>query len=131
MSSSQRDSGETSAQVVLVVPVIILILMLAIQAGLYFHTSNVAGAAAAQGATAASSVNMTSSVAVQQGQSSASNFVMAAGAQLFATPLVVVSAGMVSVTVQVKVPRIIPFFSSSVGRSVIEPLERFTFEVNR
>jgi len=131
MSSSQRDKGETSAQVVLVVPVIILILMLAIQAGLYFHTSNVAGAAAAQGATAASSVNMTSSVAVQQGQSSASNFVMAAGAQLFATPLVVISAGMVSVTVQVKVPRIIPFFSSSVGRSVIEPLERFTFEVNR
>jgi Flp pilus assembly protein TadG len=131
MSSSQRDSGETSAQVVLVVPVIILILMLAIQAGLYFHTSNVAGAAAAQGATAASSVNMTSSIAVQQGQSSASSFVMAAGAQLFATPLVVVSAGMVSVTVQVKVPRIIPFFSSSVGRSVIEPLERFTFEVNR
>ena len=131
MSSSQRDSGETSAQVVLVVPVIILILMLAIQAGLYFHTSNVAGAAAAQGATAASSVNMTSSVAVQQGQSSARNFVTAAGAQLFATPLVVVSAGIVSVTVQVKVPRIIPFFSSSVGRSVIEPLERFTFEVNR
>ncbi len=131
MSSSQRDSGETSAQVVLVVPVIILILMLAIQAGLYFHTSNVAGAAAAQGATAASSVNMTSSVAVQQGQSSARNFVTAAGAQLFTTPLVVVSAGMVSVTVQVKVPRIIPFFSSSVGRSVIEPLERFTFEVNR
>jgi len=131
MSLSQRDSGETSAQVVLVVPVIILILMLAIQAGLYFHTSNVAGAAAAQGATAASSVNMTSSVAVQLGQTSASNFVMAAGAQLLATPLVVVSAGMVSVTVQVKVPRIIPFFSSSVGRSVIEPLERFTFEVNR
>ena len=131
MSLSQRDSGETSAQVVLVVPVIILVLMLAIQAGLYFHTSNVAGAAAAQGATAASSVNITSSVAVQLGQSSAYNFVTAAGAQLFATPLVVVSAGMVSVTVQVKVPRIIPFFSSSVGRSVIEPLERFTFEVNR
>ena len=131
MSASQRDSGETSAQVVLVVPVIILILMLAIQAGLYFHTSNVAGAAAAQGATAASSVNMTSSVAVQLGQTSASNFVTAAGVQLLATPLVVVSAGMVSVTVQVKVPRIIPFFSSSVGRSVIEPLERFTFEVNR
>ena len=131
MSSSQRDSGETSAQVVLVVPVIILVLMLAIQAGLYFHTSNVAGAAAAQGATAASSVNMTSSVAVQLGQSSANNFVTSAGAQLFATPLVVVGAGIVSVTVQVKVPRIIPFFSSSVGRSVIEPLERFTFEVNR
>ena len=131
MSLSQRDKGETSAQVVLVVPVIILVLMLAIQAGLYFHTSNVAGAAAAQGATAASSVNITSSVAVQLGQSSANNFVTAAGAQLFATPLVVVSAGMVSVTVQVKVPRIIPFFSSSVGRSVIEPLERFTFEVNR
>lgn len=131
MSSSQRDSGETSAQVVLVVPVIILILMLAIQAALYFHTSNVAGAAAAQGATAASSVNMTSSVAVQQGQSSASNFVTAAGAELFATPLVLISAGIVSVTVQAKVPRILPFFPGSVGRSVIEPLERFTFEVNR
>ena len=131
MSSGRRDSGETSAQVVLVVPVIILILMLAIQAGLYFHTSNVAGAAAAQGATAASSVNITSSVAVQLGQTSARNFVTAAGAQLLATPLVVVGAGIVSVTVQVKVPRIIPFFSSSVGRSVIEPLERFTFEVNR
>ena len=131
MSLSQRDKGETSAQVILVVPVIILILMLAIQAGLYFHTSNVAGAAAAQGATAASSVNITSSVAVQLGQTSARNFVTAAGAQLFAAPLVLISAGIVSVTVQVKVPRIIPFFSSFVGRSVIEPLERFTFEVNR
>ena len=36
-----------SAQVVLVIPVIILLLMLAIQAGLYFHTSSIAGAAAA------------------------------------------------------------------------------------
>jgi hypothetical protein len=35
-----------SAQVVLVIPVVILLLMLAIQAGLYFHASSIAGAAA-------------------------------------------------------------------------------------
>ena len=47
-----------SAQVVLVIPVVILLLMLAIQAGLYFHASSIAGAAAAEGAAAASAARI-------------------------------------------------------------------------
>jgi Flp pilus assembly protein TadG len=111
-----------SAQVVLVIPVVILLLMLAIQAGLYFHASSIAGAAAAEGAAAASVARLPSEVAARRGQQAAENLVIEAGGQSPAVALVAVEA---------LVPRIIPFFPSSVRRTVIEPRERFTTEVSR
>ena len=120
-----------SAQVVLVIPVIILLMMLAIQAGLYFHASSIAGAAAAEGAAAASVARIPSEVAARRGQRAAENLVIEAGGQSSTVALVAVDAETVSITVEAVVPRIIPFFPSSVRRTVIEPRERFTTEVSR
>ena len=131
MSSQERDRGEVSAQVVLVIPVVILLLMLAIQAGLYFHASSIAGAAAAEGAAAASVARLPSEVAARRGQQAAENLVFEAGGQSPAVALVAINTETVSITVETLVPRIIPFFPSSVRRTVIEPRERFTTEVSR
>ena len=120
-----------SAQVVLVIPVVILLLMLAIQAGLYFHASSIAGAAAAEGAAAASVARLPSEVAARRGQQAAENLVIEAGGQSPAVALVTINTETVSITVETRVPRIIPFFPSSVRRTVIEPRERFTTEVSR
>ena len=120
-----------SAQVVLVIPVVILLLMLAIQAGLYFHTSSIAGAAAAEGAAAASGARVSSEVAARRGQQAAENLVIEAGGRTPTAALVAVNAETVAITVEALVPRIIPFFPSSVRRTVIEPRERFTTELSR
>ncbi len=113
------------------IPVIILLMMLAIQAGLYFHASSIAGAAAAEGAAAASVSRIPSEVAARRGQRAAENLVIEAGGQPSSVALVAINAETVSITVEVLVPRIIPFFASSVRRKVIEPRERFTTEVSR
>ena len=120
-----------SAQAVLVIPVIILLMMLAIQAGLYFHASSIAGAAAAEGAAAASVARIPSEVAARRGQRAAENLVIEAGGQSSSVALVAVNAETVSITVEALVPRIIPFIPSSVRRTVIEPREHFTTEVSR
>ena len=131
MSIHRRDRGEVSAQVVLVIPVIILLMMLAIQAGLYFHASSIAGAAAAEGAAAASVARIPSEVAARRGQRAAENLVIEAGGHTTSAALVAVNTETVTITVEALVPRIIPFFPSSVRRTVIEPREHFTTEVSR
>ena len=131
MSDQQRDRGEVSAQVVLVIPVIILLLMLAIQAGLYFHASSIAGAAAAEGAAAASVARIPSEVAARRGQRAAENLVIEAGGQSTSAAIVAVNTETIAITVEALVPRIIPFFPSSVRRAVIEPRERFSTEASR
>ena len=105
--------------------------MLAIQAGLYFHTSSIAGAAAAEGAAAASAARVSSEVATRRGQQAAENLVIEAGGHTTSAALVAVNSETVAITVEAKVPRIIPFFPSSVRRTVIEPRERFTTELAR
>jgi len=131
VSDQQRDRGEVSAQVVLVIPVIILLLMLAIQAGLYFHASSIAGAAAAEGAAAASVARIPSEVAARRGQRAAENLVIEAGGQSTSAAIVAVNTETIAITVEALVPRIIPFFPSSVRRTVIEPRERFSTEASR
>ena len=112
-------------------PVIILLLVIAIQAGLYFHTSSIAGAAAAEGAAAASVVRSSREVTAWRGQQAAQNLVIEAGGRTTSAALVAVNTETVAITVEVRVPRIIPFFPSSVRRTVIEPRERFTTELAR
>ena len=129
--SIANDRGETTAQMVILMPIIILMLIMAIQAGLYFHTSSIAGAAAAVGAGAASQGQGSSSESVRRGQEAAENLVLEAGGHSQSPALIAVNTETVSSTVEVIVPRIIPFFPSRVRRTVIEPRERFTLESER
>ena len=126
-----RDRGEVSTQVILVVPVIVLLLVLAIQAALVFHSGAVAGAAASRGASTAAGAEFAGMVAAVSGVRAASDTVTELGAELATTPTVTMVDGVVTFTVEVRVPRVAPFFSATVTRVVIEPLERTTTEADR
>ena len=125
------DRGEVSAQTVLVVPVVILILMIAIQAALWFHTANVAAAAAGEGAAAAAVANISSTEAAMRGVRAARELSSDAHSSMVTDPLVAVDPRRVVITVRLSVPRIVPFFPSTVTRAAVEPREVFTSEVDR
>lgn len=127
----RRDSGETTTQIVLVVPVVISILLVAVQAAVYFHTSNVAGAAASQAASTAAARGGSSTTAVLRGREAARAIIIEAGASDAVEPRVDVSLDVVTVTVEIRVPRIIPYFPRTVRRVATEPRERFLTESMR
>jgi hypothetical protein len=126
-----RDRGEASTQVILVVPVIVLLLTLAVQAALVFHASAVAGAAAARGASVAAGAEFAGMAAAVSGVQAASRMVDELGADLARAPEVAMADGLVTFIVEVRVPRVAPFFPDAVTRVVVEPLERTTTESQR
>lgn len=125
------DGGEATTQVVLVVPVVIAIVMIALQAALFFHTSNVAGAAAAEGASVAATRAVSSDEASARASRRAIEIIADAGAESVEAPVVIIGAVTSSITVHVKVPALAPFFPRSVRRTATEPRERFLAEVMR
>lgn len=129
--SEPRDHGETTTQTVLVVPVVIAILLIAVQAAVYFHTSNIAGAAASSGASAAAAHSDTTGSAVAFGRDAARAIATGAGAGLVTTPDVELSSETVTVAVEIRVPRIVPYFPETVRRVATEPRERFLIESMR
>lgn len=130
-SRHERDRGEASTQVILVVPVIVLVLTLAIQAALVFHARAVAGAAAARGASVAAGAEYAGMAAAVLGVHAASDMVRRLGAEEERSPEVSMVDGEVAMSVAVRVPRVAPFFPDVVTRVVIEPLERTTTEAER
>lgn len=130
-STANIDSGEATTQLVIVLPVVVFIVMLAIQSALYFHISHVAGAAAAEGAAAASASGLTSAEAARRGRERADALARETGTDLGSPTSVSVSAADVQVTVRTRVPMIIPFFPTMATRTVVEPRERFIPEFLR
>lgn len=129
MDTKERsDCGEITSQTVIVLPMIVLVLFMAVQSALYFHISHVAGAAAAEGAAAASAKSLTTSQALQRGRDRANALIQETGTALSGATMVLVSNAEVRVTVSTKVPRVVPFFPSTVSRTVVEPRERFIAE---
>ena len=55
--NDSTERGETTAQAVLAVPVLLLFLLFGIQSALYFHTAQLATIAAQEGAIAGAIVN--------------------------------------------------------------------------
>ena len=122
---SSRDRGETSAEAVLVLPVLILLVMVVLQSALYFHTAHVARAAAAEGAVAAaSSVTNT-------GAERAAFFATEAGGRIEGAPSAEFSDGLVRVRVTLRVPSLVPFLATRVTRDATEPKERIVAEIER
>lgn len=130
-AGTRMDSGEVTSQTVIILPTVVVILFLAIQGALYFHISHVAGAAASQGAAAASAKSLSSSQAIQRGRESADTLVRETGTDFAEPTVVAVTNDEVRVTVTTRVPRIVPFFPLTVSRTVVEPRERFIMEFQR
>lgn len=119
------DRGEGVVGYVILVPVVLFITMLGIQAAVYFHAANIAqhagtravSVASRRGSSPASGVREAASVVVESGSS-------LVGAD--------VSGGeSVSASVTVRVARLVPFFPESVTRRARAPKERFIPEDER
>ena len=121
------DRGETTAQAVLAVPVLLLFLLFGIQVTLYFHTAQLAAIAAQDGAIAGAAVRGSEIHAIAA--------VVKSAAELRASeakaPVVRRGISEIQVEVSLSVPSILPLFPTSVTRSASEPLERFVLEAER
>lgn len=126
-SSPRTDRGEATTQMVILTPILLVLVLLGVQAAVYFHAANVAMAAASQAAATASSPAAVAGDGVAVAQRTIDDL----GGHPVHVPTVNISDGYVSVSVQVVVSRIVPFFPGSVTRTVLEPRERFVPESNR
>ena len=126
-----RDRGEVSSQVVIVVPVVVLLMLMGLQAALVYHSAAIASAAAGRGAAVASGARTPGLPGAVAGVYEATAQVADLGGELVRTPTVGLSDGRVTLSVEVRVPRLVPFFPSTVVRTVVEPIERTTLETER
>ncbi|MEY4372361.1 MAG: hypothetical protein RL219_1130 [Actinomycetota bacterium] len=123
--SERRDSGTTVVEYVVVIPVVFTLVLAGVQAAVYFHAANLASNAASRGAIEASHRNAT----VADGALESARAASESGAVVMRA--VVRGTAVMEATVQVRVARVVPFFPSSVTRTVRVPKERYIPEVAR
>jgi len=124
---SRTDAGEATAQAAIVVPIVLLILWLAVQATIFLHGANVATAAANEGAAAAARYGSSSSVGERAIERTLTNL----DSNAEGTWSVRRSGGEMIAKVTLRLPRLVPFFSSTVSRSAYERVETFMKEADR
>ena len=124
---STIEPGETVVQVVIAVPIVLSMLLIAIQAMLFMHSAQIASLAASKGASVAANSQGDVAMALNSATITAAEL----GAQLVGVPTAIIDDGFASVQVRVEVPNVAPFFPSSVLRQGLEPLESFVEEDDR
>ncbi len=127
MAAAHRDRGEATTQLVILTPLLILLVFLGMQTAIYFHAANVASAAANRGAAAGSVATSSDGAAADEAQRTVDDL----DGHAASAPRVGVIGGMVRVTVEVTVSRLLPFFPATVSRTAVEPRERFVPESQR
>jgi hypothetical protein len=126
-TSSTIDRGDTVLEVVIAVPIVLTLLLIAVQAMLFMHSAHIATLSAAKGASIAASADGEIVSAIDSATRTAAEL----GAQLVGTPSLMVNDGFVVMRVRVAVPNVAMFFPSSVERGSEEPLEDFVPEDER
>jgi hypothetical protein len=121
----RADRGEAIVEHVVLVPVLLFITLLAVQAATWFHAANVAEHASSRGVSVASRHGSGDAAGVAE----ATRTALDSGADLVAVS--VAGSPEVSASVTVRVPRLLPFFPSTVTRRAVEPEERFIPEDER
>lgn len=124
---STIEPGETVVQVVIAVPIVLSMLLIAIQAMLFMHSAQIASLAASKGASVAANSQGDVAMALNSATITAAEL----GGQLVGVPTAIIDDGFASVQVRVEVPNVAPFFPSSVLRQGLEPLESFVEEDDR
>ncbi len=121
------ERGETTAQVVLAVPVLLFFLLFGIQVSLYFHTAQIASIAAQEAAIAGAAAGSNEIEALAVAVRSIAELHASEGK----TPIVRMGERTIEVEVLLRVPTVISLFPAFVTRSASEPLERYVYEVER
>lgn len=102
-------------------PVLFVVALIAVQAGLVLHGISVANHVASEGAIAAAAYES----GIPRGASAVQRAATAVGARLARQPEIDATSRYVSVRVWIVVPRAVPFFPDQVSRLVTVPRERF------
>ena len=126
-TSSTIDRGDTVLEVVIAVPIVLTLLLIAVQSMLFMHSAHIATLSAAKGASIAASADGEIVSAIDSATRTAAEL----GAQLVGTPSLTVNDGFVVMRVRVVVPNVAMFYPSSVERGSEEPLEDFVPEGER
>lgn len=121
LTDRKTDAGEVSVEAIILVPVLFVIALIAVQAGVVLHGVSVANHVASEGATAVARFG----ASVPQGSTAIQVAAGAVGARLERPAEIDLSSKEVSVRVWVEIPRAIPFFPDHVTRRVTVPRERF------
>lgn len=119
------DRGEGVVGYVILVPVALFLVMLGIQAAVYFHAANIAQHAGTRAVTVASRRGADAS----SGQREAQIVVRDSGSVLVSAS--VSDGDLVRAVVSVRVDRVVPFFPGTVTRHAEIPKERFVPEDER
>jgi len=115
------DRGEVGLQVVLLTPLVLLLVLVSVQAALWYHAAQLADSAAADGASAAARY----AAGIAAGQAAVAQFVADAGGQLVSAGVSADGTSMVA-TVSVHVPHVLPGWPDVVTRRASAPIERLT-----
>ncbi|MGH9187268.1 MAG: TadE family protein [Acidimicrobiales bacterium] len=129
MRRCRGDEGSATAELVVAFPMFLFMIMLIVQAGLYFHAVGVASAAAQEGARAARHQGAT----IEEGEAEAREFVQALAPRLFVNPVEVtgdpVGTDRVRMTVTGQVIQVFVIPGANIDFTVREssegPVERF------
>jgi Flp pilus assembly protein TadG len=121
LTERRTDRGEVSVETVLVVPAIMFVVLLVVQAAVVMHAANIAHHVAAQGAMSAARHGSSPEEALVAISTAAT----AVGARLAAPPFITGTADDVTVRVWVALPRAVPMFAEQISREVSVPRERY------
>ena len=117
------ESGEATTEAVLVVPVLLLLIMLVLQFGLWYHAQHVAQAAAQEGVRAARVEGGTA----ERGQRRTEDFLSRAGPTILTGRSIEATRDpdTASVSVHGRAAAVVPGLALGVSASATSPVERF------
>lgn len=120
---SRREEGSAATEAVLVTPALLVLVMLVIQFGLWYHAQHVVRAAAEEGVRAARAEQSSS----ETGERTVESFLAQAGPRIVVEPVVVVqrTADEVTVAVSGRAVSVVPGLSLPLDATAVSPVERF------
>ena len=118
------ERGSSSIEMVIALPLVLAVLFLAVQAGMWFHARSIALASAQSGARTSAMLNSS----LEAGLSSARSFAADVGGTTLTGVTVTGdrTATTTTVTVTGHSVRLVPFMDVTVSQSATLPVERYT-----
>ena len=117
------DEGSVTLETVVLMPLVLLIIMLVVQAGLWMHATHVAQAAANKALVTAAAHDSSAA----QGRTAGQQSITALGQKVLLGPNVAVDRTATTVTVSIgaTAPAVVPGLHWRVRASAVGPVERF------
>ncbi len=118
------ERGSTTVEMVVALPVVLLVLFIAVQSGMWFYARSIALAAAETGARSSAALNSTTQVGVADAQ----GFVANIGGTTLTNVTVTGSrnATQATITVTGNTIQLVPWLVLPVSQTATLPLERYT-----